>query len=784
MAEELRRFEAGQLLRSREYRMRDLLLRRLRKHRAVVTVCAIALTVLAVVGFVSVQQIVTSERQTRVALGVSERASAAAALASEKMQRALAEAQLERGRQLVVDGDPGQAVPYLVAALAELPADPVALRLATIALRPVRRRLGSWPGTAAAFLTDGDELAVGQDDGRIIVVDPARATPARTLDSLGGPVTALAYSPLGSRLAVASKTEVHVRDARTGQEIWRVSVEARDIAFVPDTDRLVITSEHAVRMVELAGARLERVVKVEQPHALAMSRDGACMAAVTADGAVGWSTKDLSVVAEAPRGDNAARYGVACRKASLFTGGDDGVRRWDTAHRGTVLWPRRVTTLSWLDDNQLVAGGSVIHVETGKVTPIGRWPGDISAAVDPTHVITAASDRTLRIWDVQRSAAPVVVLDAADWPDQLVVDPHHWRAVSRRTAANAEIELWDVLVDEPPAPVTIRGSDGRSRVDSLLGVDRGRVAVLVGDQTQLFTADPTGKLALAGTLEGVMLGFRPQGGQIATRLYDGTRDGKLRLQRDPGPVDTLACPRNEPPDPIWHVAFSRTGTAMAIACQNSLWLRIRDGAEWRLVTSAQASLEIASLALDEEGRLAVGYNDGQLQLWPVPPDAGHGATSDGKPGAPLFTTKGHSWLVGALELRDGTLHSIGWDGVLRSWELRSGASVGGVIKNFYGAAVSPDGAWIATANTSRLVTLWDAKHDRIVQQIPTVNELYRVAFLDDVHLVVASDTGQIELIDLSAPLTAAEVSQLVEDSRWQRAGNPADRREASPAGLR
>ncbi|HEX8115280.1 MAG TPA: serine/threonine-protein kinase, partial [Kofleriaceae bacterium] len=141
MAEELRRFETGQLLRSREYRLRELLVRRIRQHRAAVTVGAIAVCVLAAGGVVSVRQIVARARETR---------------------RALAEAQLERGRQLVVDSDRGQAAAYLAAALTELPEDPVALRLATIALRDVDRRLGSFPGSAAAFRADGGELAIGQ----------------------------------------------------------------------------------------------------------------------------------------------------------------------------------------------------------------------------------------------------------------------------------------------------------------------------------------------------------------------------------------------------------------------------------------------------------------------------------------------------------------------------------------------------------------------------------------------------------------------------------------------
>jgi hypothetical protein len=170
MAEELRRFETGQLLRSREYGLRELLARWIRQHRAAVMVGAIAVGVLAAGGAISVRQIVARERETR---------------------RALAEAQLERGRQLVVDGDSAQGAAYLAAALTELPEDPVALRLATIALRDVDRRLGSFAGTAAAFRPDGGGSRSGRPTGRSAWLIPRGRTPAPPVEPSGAPPPAI-----------------------------------------------------------------------------------------------------------------------------------------------------------------------------------------------------------------------------------------------------------------------------------------------------------------------------------------------------------------------------------------------------------------------------------------------------------------------------------------------------------------------------------------------------------------------------------------------------------------
>jgi WD40 repeat protein/tRNA A-37 threonylcarbamoyl transferase component Bud32 len=771
MAEELRRFEAGQLLGSREYTTRELIVRWIRRHRAAVAVAAVAAGVLAIVGVVSVQQIVARESETRSALAASEAANAAKRVV-------LAEAQLERGRQLLIDGDPGQALPYLAVALAELPRDPVALRLATIALRSMHRWIRSYPGTTAAFPADGRELAIGQVDGSIVVVDPAKPASSRTLRRLGGRVAALAYSPDGSRLAVASPAGVYLRDARTGEGKQILGEPASEVVFLPGGDRLAIASGEAVRFVRLDGEPAAPADRAGKPHALAVSADGACLAALTADGAVAWSTAELRRRGEA-RIQNQPWFDVTCSHGALITGGEDGVRRWDSVQHGIVLWAERVSRLSWINDrDDLLAGSSVIQTRTGVVRPIGQWSSDVSAVIDATHVITGSSDRTLRIWDLERPAYPLAVLDAADGPGQLVVDQTHHYAFSRGEADDARIELWDVHTATRTALANVAGDHGDVKINNLFGDHRGSIAVQAGDDVLLWNA----ALAPPRKLTGMALGFRPRDGELVIMR----RDGVLQLHgTDDGRAgEAIRCPEDHPPEHIWHVAFSRPGTAMAIGCERSLWVRDRDDAPWRVVARDPSSLEIASLALDDHGHLAVGYNDGRLQLWDVPPAPGGAGTSnpeDAGLGRARTTKKAHfPWLVGALELRGGTLISIGWDGVVRRWAFPSGAPGGGVITNLVNAAVSPDGAWIATVGSAPVVSLWDARKDRVIQQIPMKSRLVRVAFLDDAHLVVGSETGELEIIDLPEPLrTTAEVMQLVERSRWQLVGDQIVQRDDS-----
>ncbi|HEY5948397.1 MAG TPA: ABC transporter substrate-binding protein [Kofleriaceae bacterium] len=79
LADDLHRFQAGQLVGARRYRMRDLIRRWLRRHRVAVTVAALAALVLMLVAIVSVRRIVRDERRVEAAFERAARAQLATA---------------------------------------------------------------------------------------------------------------------------------------------------------------------------------------------------------------------------------------------------------------------------------------------------------------------------------------------------------------------------------------------------------------------------------------------------------------------------------------------------------------------------------------------------------------------------------------------------------------------------------------------------------------------------------------------------------------------------------
>jgi WD40 repeat protein len=92
--------------------------------------------------------------------------------------------------------------------------------------------------TAAAFAPDGNLLASGAADGRIILWDPIRGEPRATLTDHAATVTALAFPPDGRTLASSSLDgSVRLWHVATGQKLLELdghSGPVHTVAFSPD----------------------------------------------------------------------------------------------------------------------------------------------------------------------------------------------------------------------------------------------------------------------------------------------------------------------------------------------------------------------------------------------------------------------------------------------------------------------------------------------------------------------------------------------------------------------
>lgn len=276
----------------------------------------------------------------------------------------------------------------------------------------------------------------------------------------------------------------------------------------------------------------------------------------------------------------------------------------------------------------------------------------------------------------------------------------------------------------------------------------------------------TSTLELKASLDGMPVAFRPGHDEILT----AKNNALLHYSTDGAPLGEIPCP--DPSDTAWNGTFSPDGAAMAIVCERSLWVRERDGDRPRVVERSSSSLGISQVALDDRGYLVAGHWNGELRIWDRSRASANAAapTSAELPGHLLPTQRRHDAPISGLEVRGDTVFTFSGDQTLRQWTLPLGAPRARAYVRFDNAVMSPNGLWIATVvNTSPDVRLWDSSKARLLARFPTAKPVFRVTFLDDDHVLVASQDGYLEVIDVSGPQrTAREVIRLVRDSSRQR----------------
>ena len=383
-----------------------------------------------------------------------------------------------------------------------------------------------------------------------------------------------------------------------------------------------------------------------------------------------------------------------------------------------------------------------------------RTQAELARRVDELVLIQA---RDTLPTDPTRSVEMLASLSAdADWGRAYTIA---WdaaaRGVSQRTLSGheADVEWLDVA---PDGAIASASFDGTVRIWRLGAGDElapTRVQILKGHE---------------GGVNRVL--WSPNGEQVAS----AGRDGSLRVWEG-----TTSRVMHQHGGECEDLAWSPGGTQIASVGGDGalVVVDVKDGATQVLVTGgAQLS--------DVEWRgttLVAGGKDAQLLLVTMPAASvvrleGHKAEVDNLDLAPLRAGEARPRLAsGAVdgELRvwddDGSVRSfaspegsaikglafvdhdhiavVDRAGVLRIWDVVSGKALvladGGSV--FRDVAVSPDGAWLATAGDDRLATLWDLKTlDPIVLRGHR-DAVLHVEFSADGHLVSGGKEGDVRV---------------------------------------
>ncbi|MEJ7596377.1 MAG: serine/threonine-protein kinase [Kofleriaceae bacterium] len=216
MAEELRRFAAGQLVATHDYSLRELLGRWLRRHRTAVTVGAVMLVALAIVGVLAVVGVTRSR-------DAEQRARFAAETGFATSERSVASLLEEQGRYEVLEGDRGRGLAFLAEAV-QRGRDGVAIRqllgTATRNLDLLESSLAFPDGVLTIGFARTGELVVVEAEPRIRVWNGSKQIRTMALDDAPHAAT---LSDDGQYAAVVgADPAIDVWDTSRGTRLWRL----------------------------------------------------------------------------------------------------------------------------------------------------------------------------------------------------------------------------------------------------------------------------------------------------------------------------------------------------------------------------------------------------------------------------------------------------------------------------------------------------------------------------------------------------------------------------------
>jgi WD40 repeat protein len=505
------------------------------------------------------------------------------------------------------------------------------------------------PAGSMDFRPDGRQIAIAQPDGTIALFELPSGREVRRLRKTAAPVSALAFSPGGDRLAVC--------EMQDGS-----GVEIRD----PGKDEVVTT------------------LPVPQARAAAWQPDGELLAVACGDNRIHlWDVR-----AEGGRyfgrleGHESAVTEVAFNHAGTLlvsTGWDGTTRLWEPFTRRQILstptgfpegWPKYVFSP---DDRRLsfsrragtklglwdVAAGG-----TCRVLPNHRakGPATWSVSLDPAgRLLASADDDGARLWDCSRPAE-LAHLPGTEGSQAALLDPRSGALLVR---GDLGLQCWPVREEGegegrtvrlgPPATLVRPAPTRPSSHTAALSTESGRVAVcdrargqvlltpldggppveLPGHAHLAFVAlSPDARWVATGTWGGSPAGVRVSDSEtrdVVWTLLDGSHlgcfspDGKrlatlghdCRLWE----VGTWRIDRVLPKDPSQSrakaAAFSPDGSVLAVGYHSRVIRLVSPSTGQEFATLAHHHrAEPSVLAFNGDGGvLAVGNTNHEIQVW-------------------------------------------------------------------------------------------------------------------------------------------------------------------------
>ncbi|MGW2047871.1 WD40 domain-containing protein [Streptomyces sp. NPDC001858] len=530
----------------------------------------------------------------------------------------------------------------------------------------------------------------------------------------------ISYSPDGELLAVGSEDGgVLVCDAVTGIALRTLQGHTDRVYAVKFRERVLATgsADGTVRLWDpVSGACRHRLeIHPRGVWPVALDAGGALLATGDADGVVTvWDTATGAPLHRLP-GHSAPVYTVAftADNATLVTGdASAAVRLWDLrsgrllgalpGHRGAVFRARFSPDGALLATGDMgdgragtvrvwdVARRCVVHTFTGhagRVYTLDFHPGG-------RFLVSGDTEGQVRLWDLAAGAGAGVLGGCRGAVYQVLFDPDG--TLLAAGDSQGVVRLWRFAPEADPAAGPVAVPLTRQPTEH-----RGSVWVCKFRPTGEGAAPETGSLLVTGGNDGVVRLWDPATGQGRRILRGhGRRIGTLSFSAD---GSMLAAGGNDGVVRLWHCASGR---------------RLRE-------LAGQSDRLISAVFSPGGPLLATASSDGDMYLWNA---------ETGEYQRELDVETDHVWAE-AFSPDGELLATANDDDTVCLWYRATGAHVVTIGEHFgrvRSVAFRPDGAVLATGCDDRKVRLWDLAERRITAVLDGhTDRVYAVTFAPD-----------------------------------------------------